>query len=56
MSEAVAIRAATPADAEVLARIYNHYITDTVVTFEETPITAMDMGTRLAGTRSLELP
>ena len=56
MSEAVAIRAATPADAEVLARIYNHYITDTVVTFEETPITAMDMGTRLAETRSLELP
>ena len=56
MSEAVAIRAATPADAEVLARIYNHYITDTVVTFEETPITAMDMGTRLGETSSQELP
>ena len=56
MSEAVAIRAATPADAEVLARIYNHYITDTVVTFEETPITATEMGTRLAETRSLGLP
>jgi L-amino acid N-acyltransferase YncA len=56
MSEAVAIRATMPADAEVLARIYNHYITATVVTFEETPITTTDMGTRLAETSSQELP
>ena len=56
MSEAVAIRAATPADAEVMARIYNHYVADTVVTFEESPIAAADMGVRLAETGGQRLP
>ncbi len=56
MSEAVAIRAATPADGEVLARIYNHYIASTVVTFEESLLAAADMGARLAETDSQRLP
>ena len=56
MSGAVAIRAATAADAAALARIYNYYITDTIVTFEETPVSAADMASRLAETDELKLP
>jgi phosphinothricin acetyltransferase len=56
MSGAAAIRAATAADAAALARIYNYYITDTVVTFEESPVSAVDMASRLAETDALELP
>jgi len=32
------IRLATPTDAATIATIYNHYIRNTVVTFEETEI------------------
>ncbi|MGH8253604.1 MAG: arsinothricin resistance N-acetyltransferase ArsN1 family B [Steroidobacteraceae bacterium] len=56
MSAAAAIRPATAADAAVLALIYNYYITDTVVTFEELPVTATDMDARLAETGNQELP
>jgi phosphinothricin acetyltransferase len=42
------IRAATTADATALATIYNHYIENTSVTFEETPIAAADMASRVA--------
>ena len=41
------IRPATPADAEALVNIYNYYITDTVITFEETPLTAADFTARI---------
>ena len=41
------IRAATPDDADQIASIYNHYIEHTVITFEELPVTAADMRTRL---------
>ena len=40
------IRDATSADAESLAAIYNHYIENTVVTFEEQPISAAEMEQR----------
>jgi phosphinothricin acetyltransferase len=50
------IRAATAADAAALARIYNYYITDTVVTFEESPVSTEDMAARLAETATLNLP
>ncbi|MBA3072155.1 MAG: GNAT family N-acetyltransferase, partial [Anaerolineae bacterium] len=36
----IMIRAATEADAGALVNIYNFYITDTVITFEELPVTA----------------
>ena len=51
-----AIRAATAADAAALARIYNYYVADTIVTFEETPVTAADMAARLAESGALALP
>jgi len=41
------IRPAIPTDAEALVNIYNHYITDTVITFEETPLSAADFSARI---------
>jgi len=35
-------------DALAVARIYNHFINNTVVTFEETPVTATEMRARIA--------
>lgn len=37
------IRPVVPADADQLADIYNHYIENTVITFEETPIDGVEM-------------
>lgn len=50
------IRPAAAADAEALARIYNHYITNTIVTFEETPVDGADMAGRVAGVTASGLP
>jgi phosphinothricin acetyltransferase len=43
-----AIRPVTPADAAAIADIYNHYVTDSIVTFEEAPVTAQEMAGRIA--------
>jgi phosphinothricin acetyltransferase len=40
---------ATSADASALAELYNYYIAHSVVTFEETPITALQMEERIRG-------
>ncbi len=50
------IRAATMADAERLAGIYNYYITDTIVTFEEEVVSASEMARRLEKVGSASLP
>lgn len=41
------IRNVKPTDAEAIANIYNHYIENTIVTFEETPIDAHEMRKRI---------
>jgi len=41
------VRPATVADAEAVASIYNHYVTNTIVTFEEEPIPVPDMARRM---------
>ena len=41
------IRHATPADADAVCRIYNHYVMDTIVSFEEAPVAAADMAARI---------
>lgn len=41
------IRPATPDDATALASIYNPYITDTVITFEEEPVSPEEMAGRI---------
>jgi L-amino acid N-acyltransferase YncA len=42
------IRDASAADAAQIVDIYNHYIEHTVITFEETVVTAHDMAARIA--------
>ena len=50
------IRPATSADAEALARIYNPYILETIITFEEQVLGAADMAARLAQVQQQSLP
>lgn len=50
------IRPVVAADAAAIARIYNYYIQNTVITFEEALVTAEDMAGRIADTQSLPLP
>lgn len=47
------IRAGTIDDATAVAEIYNHYVRATVVTFEETPVSADDMARRIADVGAL---
>ena len=50
------VRPATAADAEAIARIYNYYVANTVITFEEEAVPARDMAARIAEAQSLSLP
>lgn len=50
------IRSATRADAQAIATIYNHYIRETVITFETVELTADDMAVRIAKLEGLGLP
>lgn len=50
------IRQAEPSDALAIADIYNHYVTETVITFEEEPVTASEIVRRMAEVRSASLP
>jgi L-amino acid N-acyltransferase YncA len=52
----VTIRDAAPDDAGALAAIYNHYILNTIVTFEETPIEAAEMARRVRAVQDASLP
>jgi L-amino acid N-acyltransferase YncA len=42
------IRVCKAGDATAIAGIYNHYVRETVVTFEETPVSAAEMTQRIA--------
>lgn len=50
------IRAVAPADAAGIAAIYNHYVAQTVVTFEEEPVSAAEIARRIEDVRSAALP
>lgn len=52
----VHIRSAQSADAEAIARIYNHYIQNTVITFEEQSVTPQIMLARMEEVRGHSLP
>lgn len=52
----LAIRSATQADAWALCEIYNYYVRNTVVTFEEDTVSTKLMEERLAGVRQAALP
>jgi phosphinothricin acetyltransferase len=46
------IRAVTNSDAQAICDIYNYYITDTVVTFEEEVVCAQEMCERISKVKS----
>ena len=50
------VRSASSADANALARIYNYYIENTVITFEEEPVSPQTMAARLAEVQALSFP
>ncbi len=50
------IRSANEDDATAIARIYNHYILNTVVTFEETIVSVEEMSGRIAEITRASLP
>ncbi|MEZ4376259.1 MAG: N-acetyltransferase family protein [Polyangiaceae bacterium] len=50
------IRDAVVEDAGVLAQIYNHYVTETVITFEEEPVTPELLWTRVSAVQRKGLP
>lgn len=50
------LRAATSADAQSIAEIYNYYITDTVVTFEEESVSAAEIALRIDEVTAASLP
>ena len=50
------VRAAEPRDAGEVAGIYNHYVAQTVVTFEEEPVPAAEFVRRMEEVRAASLP
>lgn len=56
MTPSRTIRPATPADAERICAIYNHYIATTTISFEEEPVAPADMAMRIADVASANLP
>ena len=52
----ITIRPITLRDAEGAAGIYNHYIENTVVTFEENPVSPQDFSRRIGDVLSASLP
>ena len=50
------VRAAIATDADAIARIYNYYVENTVITFEEEAVSASDMAARIAEAQALSLP
>ena len=50
------VRPATTADADALARIYNFYVRETIVTFEEQTVPAEEMAARLLEVQGASLP
>jgi phosphinothricin acetyltransferase len=50
------IRDASPGDAAEIARIYNHYIANTIISFEENTVSADSINERISGVQAAGLP
>jgi phosphinothricin acetyltransferase len=50
------VRTVESSDAEAIAAIYNHYVMHTVVTFEEDPVTGLEMARRIEEVLAASLP
>ena len=55
-SEGVVVRAARPDDATAIAAIYNHFVTQTTVTFEEEAVAVSEMVRRMEDVAAASLP
>lgn len=53
---AATIRDVSAGDAGAICGIYNHYIEQTFITFEETPLSVTDLGQRIAEVEAQGLP
>lgn len=56
MSENFVFRDGKVSDADAITRIYNPYILNTVITFEEIPVTTEEIGTRITAILNLGYP
>jgi len=56
MGRSIEIRAAIPADSSALVEIYNPYVAETTITFEETALDASKMAARIAEADAAGLP
>lgn len=54
--EECVIRTAMAGDAEAIARIYNHYVASTIITFEEQAVSIEEMAGRILEIGSAALP
>ncbi len=52
----IKIRKVVPFDAEAIAQIYNHYISNTIITFEENPVLSAEILRRIQEIQSISLP
>jgi L-amino acid N-acyltransferase YncA len=52
----VAIRPATLTDADAIMGIYNYYVKNTVITFEEEPVSSEEMARRMSDVWAAKLP
>jgi hypothetical protein len=52
LKEKVDIRAVIDTDAEALAEIYNHYVTRTIITFEEDVVSSAEICQRIREARA----
>lgn len=50
------MRSAAAEDADSLAAIYNHYVRQTIITFEEEPVTSSEMWRRASEVMTVPLP
>ena len=55
-SPGVSIRSASAGDAGHIARIYNYYVQNSVITFEEEPVAPQAMAARMAEVQGASLP
>lgn len=53
---AIRVRRVDPTDAPAIASIYNHYVKQSVITFEEAPVSAAEMASRMSAIAEASLP
>lgn len=54
--ENILIRSATTDDAAAICRIYNHYVLNTIITFEEQAVSSEEMALRISEIQTASLP